>query len=108
MSLTLGLMLVPTALGLVWVGPVLAAVQGLVAPQMRATTSAIYLFINNLIGIGIGTPAIGWLSDHFTASHGDDALRYAILAGTGAYALAAILLLLASRRLETDWHHDPA
>lgn len=107
MSITLVLMLVPTALGLVWVGPVLAAVQGLVAPNMRATTSAIYLFINNLIGIGIGTAAIGWLSDHFKASHGDDALRHAILAGTGAYALAAVLLLLASRRLEADWHREP-
>lgn len=98
------LMLIPTALGLVWLGPVTAAVQGLVPHAMRSTTSAIFLFVNNLIGIGIGTPAIGWLSDHLKARLGDDSLRYAILAGTGFYVLAALFLALAAIRLPRDWH----
>ncbi|SDD69044.1 Predicted arabinose efflux permease, MFS family [Sphingomonas sp. YR710] len=98
------LMLVPTALGLVWLGPVTAAVQGLVPHAMRSTTSAIFLFVNNLIGIGIGTPAIGWLSDHLKSRLGDDSLRYAILAGTGFYVLAALFLALAAIRLPRDWH----
>jgi MFS family permease len=71
---------------------------------MRSTTSAIFLFVNNLIGIGIGTPAIGWLSDHLKARLGDDSLRYAILAGTGFYVLAAMFLALAAIRLPRDWH----
>ena len=49
------LFLVPTALGLVWLGPVLSAIQHVVPPHMRATASAIFLFVNNLIGIGVGT-----------------------------------------------------
>jgi predicted MFS family arabinose efflux permease len=101
--MTMSLMLVPTALGLVWLGPVLAAIQGIVPAAMRTTTSAIFLFINNLIGIGVGTPAIGWLSDALKASYGEESLRYAILAGTSFYVLAAVLLFLASRSLRRDW-----
>jgi predicted MFS family arabinose efflux permease len=102
--LSLALLLIPTALGLVWLGPVIAAVQGLVPASMRSATSAIFLFVNNLIGIGIGTPAIGWISDSLKASHGHEALRYAILSGTGFYVLATIFLLMAAVRLPKDWH----
>lgn len=101
---SLALLLIPTALGLVWLGPVIAAVQGLVPSTMRSATSAIFLFVNNLIGIGIGTPAIGWISESLKASYGDEALRYAILSGTGFYVLATIFLLLAAVRLPKDWH----
>jgi MFS family permease len=96
-------LLVPTALGLVWLGPVLAAVQHLVPANMRATASALFLFINNLIGIGLGTTLIGFVSDSMRARFGTESLRYAILAGTGFYLVAATLLFLASRRLERDW-----
>ena len=50
------------------------------------------------------TPAIGWISDSLKASHGDEALRYAILSGTGFYVLATIFLLMAAVRLPKDWH----
>jgi len=95
--------LVPTALGLVWLGPIISAIQHLVRPDMRATASAIFLFINNLIGIGLGTYAIGALSDSLAAQFGDDSLRYSILAGTGFYIVAASLFLLATRWLARDW-----
>ena len=97
------LMLVPTALGLVWIGPVVSSIQQLVRPDMRATASAIFLFINNLLGIGLGTWAIGALSDALDRQYGDDSLRYSILTGTGFYVLAAGLFFLASRWLERDW-----
>jgi predicted MFS family arabinose efflux permease len=103
LTLTFFVLLVPTALGLVWLGPVISVIQHLVPPNMRATASAIFLFINNLIGIGIGTLAIGALSDALQAQYGDDSLRYSILAGTGFYVLAASLFFLASRWLEEDW-----
>jgi MFS family permease len=96
-------LLVPTALGLAWLGPVLAAVQHLVPANMRATASAIFLFINNLIGIGLGTTLIGVVSDLMRVRFGIESLRYAILAGTGFYLIAAALLFLASRRLDEDW-----
>src|SRR5210317_1215641 len=103
LTLAFFVLLVPTALGLAWLGPVISAIQHLVRPDMRATASAVFLFINNLIGIGIGTWAIGALSDFLRQSFGDDALRYAILAGTLFYVLASALFFAAARWLEKDW-----
>jgi MFS family permease len=97
------LLLVPTGLGLVWLGPVLSSIQHVVSPNMRTTASAIFLFINNLIGIGLGTVMLGVLSDVLSARYGADSLRYAILAGTSFYLVAAALFLLSARRLEQDW-----
>jgi predicted MFS family arabinose efflux permease len=104
-SLTLAfcLFLVPTALGLVWLGPILSAIQHVVPSGMRATASAVFLFVNNLIGIGLGSVALGALSDGLSSRFGDDSLRYAILAGTVFYLVAAGLFLLSARRLEQDW-----
>jgi MFS family permease len=101
--LSFAVLLVPTALGLVWLGPVLAAVQHLVPGNMRATASALFLFINNLIGIGLGTALIGALSDLMRLRFGAESLRYAILAGTGFYLVAAALLFFAGRKLAKDW-----
>jgi MFS family permease len=95
--------LVPTALGLVWLGPVLAAVQHLVPSTMRATAAALFLFINNLIGIGLGTALIGLVSDMMRLRFGAESLRYAILAGTGFYLIAAALLFFAGKKLAKDW-----
>lgn len=103
MLLTFTILLVPTALGLVWLGPVISVIQHLVPPNMRATASAIFLFINNLIGIGVGTFAIGFLSDTLAHQFGDDSLRYSILAGTSFYVIAALLFWLGSRFIEKDW-----
>ena len=95
--------LLPTALGLAWLGPVISAIQHLVRPNMRATASAIFLFIINLVGIGLGTYAIGAISDGLAAQFGDDSLRYSILAGTSFYIIAAMFFFMASRWLECDW-----
>ena len=103
LALTFLLMLIPTALGLVWLGPVIAAIQHLVKAHMRATASAVFLFINNLIGIGAGTVLIGMLSDGLQGRYGNDALKYSILAGTSLYLVAAGLLVLAARWLPGDW-----
>lgn len=97
------LFLPPTALGLMWLGPVITAVQHLAPANARTTASALFLFINNLIGLGLGSLLIGMLSDALTAQFAENALRYSILAGTGFYVLAAVLMALASRFLARDW-----
>jgi MFS family permease len=97
------LLIVPTALGLVWLGPVISAFQHLVPPHMRSTASAVFLFINNLIGIGVGQAAIGLISDQLAASYGDESLRYAILTGCVFYVLAAVLMAITAPRLKHDW-----
>jgi sugar phosphate permease len=101
--LSFAVLLVPTALGLLWLGPVLAAIQHLVPANMRATASALFLFINNLIGIGLGSTLIGLVSDSMRLRFGAESLRHAILAGTGFYLLAAMLLFFAGRNLARDW-----
>ena len=98
------LFLIPTALGLTWLGPVVTAVTRLVPPEMRATASAMFLFINNLIGLGLGSTVIGMISDSLTERYGDEALRYSAMATTTLYALAATLMYLAARRLHRDFH----
>src|ERR1700688_1769147 len=101
--ISFAVLLVPTALGLVWLGPVLTAIQHLVPGSMRATASALFLFINNLIGIGLGTALIGMVSDLMRLRFGGESLRYAILAGTGFYVMAAALLFFAGKKLAKDW-----
>ena len=96
--------LAPLGLALAWLGPTLSAIQHLVPAHMRALASSLFLFINNLIGLGLGTLIIGGLSDHFAGRYGSESLRYAILSGTGFYLLSALLFSLAARRLEREWH----
>ncbi|MBA4801799.1 MULTISPECIES: spinster family MFS transporter [Euryhalocaulis] len=94
---------VPVALGLMWLGPVLSAFQHLVRPDMRATASALFLLINNLLGIGGGVYILGEFSERLRPYFGDESLRYSILAGSGFYLMAAILFFFAARRLAKDW-----
>ena len=98
------LLLIPNALNILWLGPVTTAVQHLVPPHMRATASASFLLINNLIGLGVGPWLMGRLSDALTASHGADALRLAAILCLGFYLLAALLMLFAVRPLRRGWH----
>ena len=91
-------------LALAWLGPVIAAVQHIVPPNMRATASASFLFINNLIGIGFGIFFLGFMSDTMSAAYGEDSLRYSILYGLGFYLLSALLYFAASTRLKRDWY----
>ncbi|QNN64919.1 MFS transporter [Sphingomonas rhizophila] len=101
-----GLLLIPNALNILWLGPVTTAVQHLVAQPMRATASASFLLINNLIGLGVGPTLIGALSVMFKERYGTEALRYASVSVVGFYLIAALLMLLAVRRLREDWVED--
>jgi MFS family permease len=110
LTVCLLLLSIPTALALAWLGPVLAAVQHLVLPAERSTASAVFLFVNNLLGLGVGTMLIGAISDvlHVRGGVGVESLRYAILAGLTCYLIAAALFMWAARHLEHDWVGDAA
>jgi predicted MFS family arabinose efflux permease len=100
------LLLVPNALNILWLGPVTTAVQHLVPRPMRATASASFLLINNLIGLGIGPLLMGAISDRLKATHGAEALRYAAMTCLSFYLLAALLMFIAVSRLTKDWVED--
>jgi MFS family permease len=102
-TLAFALLLLPQGLAYMWLGPVLTAVQHLVPAPMRATASASFLLINNLIGVGFGAMTIGRMSDLLTPAFGDGALRIALLAALVFYVIAGLLMLIAAPRLARDW-----
>jgi MFS family permease len=73
------LVAVPAILaGAMWLGPIFAATQNLVRPAMRALTSALMLFVVNLIGLGLGPQAVGVLNDLLAPTFGAEAVRYSL------------------------------
>ncbi|MEO8176018.1 MAG: MFS transporter [Sphingomicrobium sp.] len=102
------LLLIPNALNILWLGPVTTAVQHLVPAHMRATASASFLLINNLIGLGVGPLMFGRISDLLKSTYGVESLRYAAIGCTAFYLVAGGLMLVAARRLRSDWVEDAA
>ncbi len=95
--------IVPAAVSNFYLAPVLAQTQGLVALRMRGVAAAIMLLILNIIGLGLGPPAVGWLSDALASRFAEDSLRWALLAVcTGLLPWAAAHYLLAARRIQAD------
>lgn len=100
------LLLIPNALNIFWLGPVSAAVQHLVPARMRATAGGSFLFLNNLLGLGVGPLLMGSISDWLKGSYGTESLRYAAVACLSFYALAAVLVLFAVKSVRRDWVED--
>lgn len=100
------LLLIGSGLNILWLGPIITAVQHLVPRPMRSTASASFLLINNLIGLGVGPWLMGRLSDGLKASYGANALRDAAVVCLGFYLVAAILALLSIRPLRVSWVAD--
>ena len=97
------LLMLANALAIVWLGPIIAAVQHLAPRHMRSTASASFLLINNLIGLGVGPLLMGAISDWLKGEYGTESLRYAAVSCLGFYILAALLALLSVRALRRDW-----
>jgi MFS family permease len=102
------LLLIPNALNILWLGPVITAVQHLVPRRMRSTASASFLLINTLIGLGVGPYLIGSVSTSLKQSYGAESLRYAAVGCTVFYLIAAGLMVLCVSRLRTSWVDDAA
>jgi MFS family permease len=67
----------PATIGVtLWFGPATSIVQDLVPPAMRATASAVFIFILTIIGLGAGPQVIGILNDWIGTP---DAIRYSLL-----------------------------
>lgn len=100
------LLLVGNAVNILWLGPVVTAVQHLVPRPMRSTASASFLLINNLIGLGVGPWLMGRLSDALKATYGADALRDSAVFCLAFYLLAALLMFLSIKSLRVSWVSD--
>ncbi len=68
-----------------------AAIQQMMPNDMRGQASAIYLFVVNLLGLGIGPWAVAFFTDY--VFRGDDSVRYSLLiVATAAHLISALLL----------------
>lgn len=96
-------LIVATVFGHVHLGPLVAMIQNLAGARRRAVAAAFYLFLVNLVSMGLGPVIVGRASDVFGASLGNDALRYSLLAVVGVTtAWAVVHFLLAARTLRGD------
>lgn len=89
-------------LGAMYVGPMHSTIQGLVVPSLRATASAVNLFVVNMIGLGVGPLLIGVLNDVFRARWGDGGIRYSMLAVAVIGGLSSAIFWWSSRNLRED------
>lgn len=76
------------------VGP--ACIQQMVPNRLRGQASAVYLFVVNLIGLGLGPTAVALVTDR--VFHDDQAIHLSLLiVSLGGHAIAATLLALGLR-----------
>lgn len=73
-----------------------ALVLALFESRMRATGTALYLLIFNLVGQSVGPMMIGLLNDGMFASDGEDAIRSSLLAAPIAIIAASAFLFILS------------
>ena len=101
-ALALAAFVLPAFLGLMYQAPAFAVTQSLATPMMRATASAVLLFVINIIGLAMGPAVTGALSDALEPRFGADSLRYALLIVSLGLLWSALHFKLAARSLAAD------
>lgn len=90
------------AISNMYVGPLWATAQNLARPELRATASALLLFILNLVGLGLGPLVVGALNDALAPRFGAGAIRWSLLAVVLSGGIAALFYWRGSRELAAD------
>jgi MFS family permease len=86
----------------VFFGPSFAMTQALATLRMRSVATSVLLFIQTLIGNGLGPSVTGLISDSLKASYQQDSLRYALVFIGVVNIWAAVHYLAGSRSLRQD------
>ena len=89
-------------LNTLYLGPCIAICHTLVAPNMRASASAVLLFVINMIGLGLGPLVVGALSDAYIPLFGEENLRYAMLTTLTMGTTGVFFFWIAHRTLLGD------
>ena len=76
--------------------------QSLAKLNMRATATAIILFITNLLGAGAGPFIVGLLSDLFAPNYGDLSIRYALAVTVLGLIFSYGCFVMSSKHFERD------
>jgi hypothetical protein len=83
-------------------------IHGMLGLNMRAKGSAIFYFVLNIIGLGLGPYSVGLLSDYLQPEYGVDGLRYAMMALIcTAWLWAIVHYCLAAKTLRQDLARVP-
>jgi MFS family permease len=99
----LSLLVVPSVIANFYLAPVLSQTQSLVSLRMRAVASSLVLLVINVIGLLIGPPVTGLISDLLRASQGDESMRYALLiVSVVLLPIAALCYWQAGKSIEAD------
>ena len=84
----------------VYIPAVFSVNHSLVRLHMRATASAIVLFVVNIVGAGAGPFIVGWLSDYYAPIHAAESIRYALASVCIATGLGSLCLIYCGFTLE--------
>ena len=91
-----------SVLGTLYLGPSIATTHRLIHPRMRAMSSAVLFFILNLIGLGLGPVAVGFLSDTLKAINGTEQLHNAMSIVACVALAKGYLFYLGGKKLPED------
>jgi hypothetical protein len=83
-------------------GPSFAMTQALATLRMRSVATSVLLFIQTLIGQGVGPSLVGYISDGLNPSLGAASLRYALVIVGLVNVWAAIHYFWGARMLRQD------
>jgi MFS family permease len=86
----------------VFFGPSFAMTQALATLRMRSVATSLLLFIQTLIGNGLGPSVTGLISDQLSTSFQQNSLRYALVIIGVVNVWAALHYVLGSRTLRQD------
>ena len=88
----------------IYLGPSFAIAQTLAPIHMRAMSTALFFFILNMIGLGLGPSISGWMIDMFKANNGEvESIRYAMTVTSLVFIPSIISFLVVARKLPEDW-----
>ena len=92
----------PALLNNMYLAPALTVIQNAVPPAQRGASSAILLFVLNLIGLGGGPVFVGKISDLLRPAYGVMSLQLALYALGPIYLLTVLAHYAASRSIRRD------
>lgn len=87
-----------------YLGPSFSIAQTLAPVSIRATSTAIFFFVLNMIGLGAGPSTTGFISTALSSSHDQtEALRLAMTVTAAVGVIAIGCFLWAAAKLPADW-----
>ena len=88
----------------IYLGPSFAIAQTLAPIHMRAMSTALFFFILNMIGLGLGPSISGWMIDLFNTNYGNvESIRYAMTVTSLMFIPSIISFLIVAHKLPKDW-----